>query len=275
MQVIERSLGGWYPSIVSVNVVYHLIKWWQLFDDVKWFHLFPSMSTEIQDPEPSSSQSSLPLNIQQRNATPKISKESITNGSEPVPLDVTPIASMLCRICQTNTANEVLISPCRCKGSMAYVHLSCLERWLNQSSRSYCELCKYQYNAIETQRYGFCEALWLWINHPRNRTHVQSDFLIVILLTIVTAGLVCVCILGMQYFVIEATKFGMTRMWTKVVVCIFLGTVIVGYIVTIYLLIKDELAPWYRWWKNTVDVRLRLTASIAQGLRRQVSETDV
>lgn len=233
------------------------------------------MSTEIQDPEPSPSQSSLPLYIQQKDATTKTAQDAIANGCNSVPLDVAPTASMVCRICQTNTANEVLISPCYCKGSMAYVHLSCLERWLNQSSRSYCELCKYQYSAIETQRYGFCEGLWLWIRHPRNRTHIQSDLLIAILLTIVTAGLVCVCIMGMHYFVIEARRFGMSRTWTKVVVCAFLGTVVIGYIVTIYLLVKDELLPWYHWWRNTVDVRLHLTASIAQGLRRQVSETAV
>lgn len=233
------------------------------------------MSTEIQDPNPSPSQSSLPLYIQQKDEITESSQEIVTSDSEPTLIDIMPISSMVCRICQTNTANEVLISPCHCKGSMAYVHLSCLERWLNQSSRSYCELCKYQYSAIETQRYGFCEGLWLWIRHPRNRTHVQSDFLIAILLTIVTAGLVCVCVLGMHYFVIEAKKLGMSKLWTKVVVCGFLGTVIIGYIVTIYLLIKDELVPWYHWWKNTVDVRLNLTASIAQGLRRQVSETAV
>lgn len=41
----------------------------------------------------------------------------------------------------------------RCKGSLAYVHLACLERWLNQSCRSYCELCRYHFNVIETPRY--------------------------------------------------------------------------------------------------------------------------
>lgn len=240
----------------------------------KWQYSISSMSTEILQSEPTPSQSSLPP-YTQKDVASKSPLTSSTSDSEIAPPNVTSIASMVCRICQTNTANEVLISPCHCKGSMAYVHLSCLERWLNQSSRSYCELCKYQYNAVETQRYGLCESLWLWIRHPRNRTHVQSDLLIAVLLTIVTVGLVCVCVLGMHYFVLEARKLGMSRMWTKLVVCSFLGTVIVGYIITIYLLVKDELAPWYHWWKNTVDVRLNLTASIAQGLRREVSETAV
>lgn len=241
----------------------------------KWLHPFPSMSTKIvQQPEATSSESSLP-SYGQKDAVTKTTPTSTTSASEVSPPNLSSIASMVCRICQTNTANEVLISPCHCKGSMAYVHLSCLERWLNQSSRSYCELCKYQYNAVETQRYGLCESLLLWVRHPRNRTHVQSDLLIALLLTIVTAGLVCVCMLGMRYFVLEAKKLGMSKTWTKVVVCAFLITVCMGYIVTIYLLVKDEFVPWYNWWKSTVDVRLNLTASIAQGLRREASETAV
>lgn len=49
---------------------------------------------------------------------------------------------------------------CRCKGTLAYVHLSCLERWLNQSCRTYCELCRYYFNAVETPRYRWW-ALYL------------------------------------------------------------------------------------------------------------------
>lgn len=120
-----------------------------------------------------------------------------------VPIRVTSAPSMVCRICQTSSVQENLISPCNCKGTLAYVHLTCLERWLNQTSRNYCELCMYQFNAIQTQRYGLWQGLRMWVRHPRNRTHVQSDMLISVLLTIVTAGLITVCLLGMHYFVLE------------------------------------------------------------------------
>jgi len=45
---------------------------------------------------------------------------------------------------------------------------------------------------------GTCrpESLRIWISHPRNRTNIQSDLLILTLLTIVTAGLAAVCLLG-------------------------------------------------------------------------------
>ncbi|ORX60420.1 hypothetical protein DM01DRAFT_1160001 [Hesseltinella vesiculosa] len=43
-----------------------------------------------------------------------------------------------------------LIRPCRCKGSMKYIHVKCLNRWRNMSPRaaSYvaCDVCGYHYN---------------------------------------------------------------------------------------------------------------------------------
>ncbi|XP_070519698.1 uncharacterized protein [Cardiocondyla obscurior] len=88
----------------------------------------------------------------------------------------------------------------RCKGTLAYVHLSCLERWLNQSCRTYCELCRYYFNAVETPRYRWPESLRIWISHPRNRRNIESDLLILTLLTIVTVGLTAICLLGEWLF---------------------------------------------------------------------------
>ncbi|KAJ8974315.1 hypothetical protein NQ317_010911 [Molorchus minor] len=172
------------------------------------------------------------------------------------------VASIACRICHTNPPNETLISPCNCKGSMAYVHLSCLERWLNQSSRSYCELCMYQYNATETKRYKLCEGIKLWIRHPRNRRHFRSDMLIGVLLTLVTSSLVASCIMGMEYFIVEASKIGFQKRWMRTTIFLFLFVVGLGYVVTVYLIIKDQMVPWFRWWRSTVDIHLLLPSSV-------------
>ncbi|KAI8580348.1 hypothetical protein K450DRAFT_238095 [Umbelopsis ramanniana AG] len=61
-----------------------------------------------------------------------------------------------CRIClmlsnendHQTTAFDPLIRPCLCKGSMAYVHLQCLQRWRKESLKNQftCEVCHYQYN---------------------------------------------------------------------------------------------------------------------------------
>lgn len=65
-----------------------------------------------------------------------------------------------CRICLSNI-KENLVAPCRCKGSIKYIHQSCLTKWLKEkypkevrglllSQKNYatgiqCELCKYEF----------------------------------------------------------------------------------------------------------------------------------
>lgn len=199
-----------------------------------------------------------------------MSKNSLDKSSTK---NVHSVGSTACRICHTNTVNEGLISPCNCKGSLAYVHLSCLERWLNQSSRSYCELCLYQYNATATKRYKLCEGIRLWIGHPRNRTHFRSDLLIVVTLTLVTVGLIVSSLMGMEYFLVEASKIGMQKKWMKALIVLFLVLVGMGYGVTVYLIIKDQLLPWFRWWTSTVDIHLLLPSSVIYDVKRKHERT--
>nr|XP_037877159.1 E3 ubiquitin-protein ligase MARCHF8 isoform X2 [Bombyx mori] len=171
---------------------------------------------------------------------------------------ISSIGSNVCRICMTR-GRERLISPCNCKGSLANVHLTCLERWLNQVGRNHCELCGFSYPAIRTPRYTVLQALRLWFGNPRNRSHLQSDCLIFWLLSTVTAGLLAVCIVGTQYFVIEGNKFGISHRITETAMDFFMAIVLCGYSVTVYLLWKDHYIMWNRWRRANVNVRLLLT----------------
>ncbi|KAI1169536.1 hypothetical protein F4777DRAFT_572768 [Nemania sp. FL0916] len=48
-----------------------------------------------------------------------------------------------CRICRGEaTADEPLFFPCKCSGSIKYVHQDCLMEWLSHSQKKHCELCK-------------------------------------------------------------------------------------------------------------------------------------
>jgi len=75
---------------------------------------------------------------------------------------VTDLENTCCRICllDGSTADDPLVVPCQCKGSIEYVHLGCLRHWIkgrlnlsDSSSGSYfyrplsCELCKSGYPA--------------------------------------------------------------------------------------------------------------------------------
>ena len=59
----------------------------------------------------------------------------------------TMLSLMSCRICLEE--NGRFISPCKCRGTMKYVHAHCLEEWRRHSTnpRSFfqCEQCHHQY----------------------------------------------------------------------------------------------------------------------------------
>lgn len=48
-----------------------------------------------------------------------------------------------CRICRgEGTREEPLFYPCKCSGSIKFVHQGCLMEWLSHSQKRHCELCK-------------------------------------------------------------------------------------------------------------------------------------
>ncbi|KAM3416608.1 ERAD-associated E3 ubiquitin-protein ligase doa10 [Cercospora zeina] len=52
-------------------------------------------------------------------------------------------AGETCRICRSEAApNEPLFYPCKCSGSIKFVHQECLMEWLSHSHKKHCELCK-------------------------------------------------------------------------------------------------------------------------------------
>ena len=51
----------------------------------------------------------------------------------------------ICRICRCEgTEESPLCYPCRCTGSIKYIHRECLVEWLICSRTTYCEICKHQ-----------------------------------------------------------------------------------------------------------------------------------
>ncbi|KAI4132804.1 MAG: hypothetical protein LQ338_000508 [Usnochroma carphineum] len=48
-----------------------------------------------------------------------------------------------CRICRAEASHdEPLFYPCKCSGSIKFVHQNCLMEWLSHSQKKHCELCK-------------------------------------------------------------------------------------------------------------------------------------
>ncbi|XP_057608245.1 E3 ubiquitin-protein ligase MARCHF1 isoform X2 [Chionomys nivalis] len=61
-------------------------------------------------------------------------------------LSVCPSTQDICRICHCEGDEESpLITPCRCTGTLRFVHQSCLHQWIKSSDTRCCELCKYDF----------------------------------------------------------------------------------------------------------------------------------
>ncbi|OJD32299.1 ring finger membrane protein [Diplodia corticola] len=62
---------------------------------------------------------------------------------EPASSDKTADDPDTCRICRgEGTKEEPLFYPCKCSGSIKFVHQDCLMEWLSHSQKKHCELCK-------------------------------------------------------------------------------------------------------------------------------------
>ncbi|CAK6972268.1 E3 ubiquitin-protein ligase MARCHF3-like [Scomber scombrus] len=79
--------------------------------------------------------------------------------------------SPMCRICHDSGAQEELLSPCECSGSLATIHRSCLEHWLSASGTSHCELCHYQFTVQRKSR-----PLLEWLQNPGLRQEKRTLF---------------------------------------------------------------------------------------------------
>ena len=51
-----------------------------------------------------------------------------------------------CRYCYMDNNQKTFIAPCKCSGSIKFVHIYCLEKWKKiKHKSSYCEICNKRY----------------------------------------------------------------------------------------------------------------------------------
>ena len=98
------------------------------------------------------------------------SKNIIKAPSMKYDLDSTMSISS-CKICHEkdyieNEIHHFLISPCKCEGTMKYIHEDCLKKWLTEKYKEVkteikCEICDYEY--VMELEYSNSEISWMKI----------------------------------------------------------------------------------------------------------------
>ncbi|KAF1446380.1 E3 ubiquitin-protein ligase MARCH7, partial [Spheniscus mendiculus] len=99
--------------------------------------------------------------------------------------------SDLCRICQMSSASSdnLLIEPCKCTGSLQYVHQECMKKWLQSKINSgssleavtTCELCKEKLH-LNLEDFDIHELYRAHANEQADYEFISSGLYLVVLL---------------------------------------------------------------------------------------------
>ncbi|KAI0572359.1 RING finger membrane protein [Pyrenophora tritici-repentis] len=82
-----------------------------------------------------------------------------------------------CRICRgEGTTEEPLFFPCKCSGSIKYVHQECLMEWLSHTQKKHCELCKTSFRFTKLYHPGMPNRIPTAIFLRRAALHVFNMF---------------------------------------------------------------------------------------------------
>ncbi|XP_019114745.2 uncharacterized protein marchf1 isoform X3 [Larimichthys crocea] len=150
----------------------------------------------------------------------------------------------VCRICHCEGDDEYpLIMPCRCTGSLGFVHQACLNQWIKSSDTRCCELCKYDF-IMETKLKPLRK--WEKLNMTKNEKRK-------IFCTVLFHLIAIVCMLWSVYVLIKRTmeeiRIGKNGgvlewpFWTKLIVVAIGFT---GGLIFMYIQCKVYLQLWRR-----------------------------
>ena len=96
-----------------------------------------------------------------------------TRGTEKASEDVDT-----CRICRGESSKEEeLFYPCKCSGSIKFVHQNCLMEWLSHSKKKHCELCKTPFRFTKLYHAHMPKSVPIPIFFRQAAVHVWKNFL--------------------------------------------------------------------------------------------------
>lgn len=86
-------------------------------------------------------------------------------------IELSDAKSFECRYCLVTDQMSNLISPCKCQGSLKYVHVDCLAEWMNCKgsisalNNFSCEICKYNIKYNSRLKNSFWKTLLIMLSN--------------------------------------------------------------------------------------------------------------
>ncbi|XP_015907138.2 uncharacterized protein [Parasteatoda tepidariorum] len=175
-----------------------------------------------------------------------------------------------CKICHTAAKPEdPLISPCRCTGTLRYIHCGCLMKWLeicNKRSRKppTCELCKYQFHWHKKFKVG----QWQFPHCSWQDKILHTVFLLSVLIMIGCAIVTVLCFKQHRGAKAEITHLELTQSEIITLICgalFFLSFFLAMYVEikarnTIYKLLLKFIYLNQQWYIDEYDKRKESSA---------------
>ncbi|XP_072352243.1 E3 ubiquitin-protein ligase MARCHF1-like isoform X2 [Scyliorhinus torazame] len=176
-----------------------------------------------------------------------ISKASSPSGTAPRSQSRTSVSLStqdICRICHCEGDDDSpLITPCRCTGTLRFVHQACLHQWIKSSDTRCCELCKYDF-IMETKLKPLRKWEKLQMSTSERRKIICSVTFHIVAIT---------CVVWSLYVLIDRTAEEIKQgndngvlewpFWTKLVVVAIGFT---GGLVFMYVQCKVYFQLWRR-----------------------------
>ncbi|KAK0088055.1 hypothetical protein PV326_004953 [Microctonus aethiopoides] len=162
-------------------------------------------------------------------------------------------SSFICRICHEGNINEELVDPCECSGTMAFVHVSCLERWLVTSNTRHCELCNYEFTIQKKNKPYTHASFCKWFNSMKN-----NNPRILICDIICFAFLTPMCVVATYLCGLGAIAYGRNRFWESVGLITLNLMLLITYVIWLIVTISFHLKSWEKWCELDNEVELIL-----------------
>lgn len=186
------------------------------------------------------------------------------NKSQPTHISLGNSSSGMCRICREAGSKEDLLTTCGCKGTMRYIHLSCLEHWLAESDSTKCELCSFQYQTVRTPKYSIVKSVILWLQNPgrrRDAREIMLDLLALIVFTPMAFFGTYMALLAAEtwYYTEDAILVSPTLTRIVTLGCVgVIGSIDTAYLCWLLLRAQHHGRAWHRWRRRNSVVKVIL-----------------